>query len=339
MALDLLGYPTDHPDARKPSSSLTDLMVDDGAALLLPALLLAGLGYGDRGVCAGRIRRAPAHDALRRAADWLLTKEVRRKGDWSVKRPKTEPSGWYFEFANEFYPDIDDTAMVLLALNRAQRVGSAKTRKPAEARAIDWLLAMQSKDGGWAAFDVDNNWEFLSDVPFADHNAMLDPTCPDITGRVLEALCAYGSIARHPAMRRGVRISDAHPGSRRKLVRTLGRGLHLRHVSRAARIARRRARAIAKLTSSAPANGCARFRTPMAAGARAAPATTDKASWPRPSTPSQTAWAILGLLAGGDTTSTSVHDGIEYSDSRRRRRTGRGTKNWPPARDFPRCST
>ena len=124
----------------------------------------------------------------RAAADWLLTKEVRRKGDWSVKRPNVEPSGWYFEFANEFYPDIDDTAQVLLALAQARGIRYRAQQDACMRRAVDWLLAMQSKDGGWAAFDVDNNWEFLSSVPFADHNAMLDPTCPDITGRVLEAL-------------------------------------------------------------------------------------------------------------------------------------------------------
>ena len=122
---------------------------------------------------------------MTRAADWLVTKEVRRKGDWSVKRPDTEPSGWAFEFANEFYPDIDDTAMVLLALMHA-KASNPTAQAAAERRAINWLLAMQSADGGWAAFDVDNNWAVLNQVPFADHNAMLDPTCPDITGRVVE---------------------------------------------------------------------------------------------------------------------------------------------------------
>ncbi len=94
-----------------------------------------------------------------------------------MKRPNVEPSGWYFEFANEYYPDIDDTAQVLLALARARGSSSAKQEAVTQ-RAVHWLLAMQSKDGGWAAFDVDNNWNFLSSVPFADHNAMLDPTCP-----------------------------------------------------------------------------------------------------------------------------------------------------------------
>ena len=114
---------------------------------------------------------------MTRAADWLISKEVRRKGDWSIKRPDTEPSGWAFEFANEFYPDIDDTAMVLLALMHA-KASNPEAQAACERRAINWLLAMQSGDGGWAAFDVDNNWAMLNQVPFADHNAMLDPTCP-----------------------------------------------------------------------------------------------------------------------------------------------------------------
>ena len=139
---------------------------------------------------------------MTRAADWLISKEVRRKGDWTIKRPDTEPSGWAFEFANEFYPDIDDTAMVLLALLHAKG-SNPEAQAAAERRAINWLLAMQSSDGGWAAFDVDNNWAMLNQVPFADHNAMLDPTCPDITGRVLECLCRRG-MAGHDAVRRGV---------------------------------------------------------------------------------------------------------------------------------------
>ena len=102
-------------------------------------------------------RRAPA---VRRAADWLLAREIRRKGDWSVKRPATEPSGWAFEYRNEFYPDIDDTAMVMLALSEAAGSNPAGAEGMPCARASDWLLAMQSSDGGWAAFDADNNWQF-----------------------------------------------------------------------------------------------------------------------------------------------------------------------------------
>jgi len=110
---------------------------------------------------------------------------VRRKGDWAVKRPELQPGGWAFEFANESYPDIDDTAMVLLALEHA-KASDPERQLRVERRAIHWLTGMQSSDGGWAAFDADNNWHVLNKVPFADHNAMLDPSCPDITGRVME---------------------------------------------------------------------------------------------------------------------------------------------------------
>ena len=145
---------------------------------------------------------------MTRAADWLISKEVRRKGDWTVKRPDTEPSGWAFEFANEFYPDIDDTAMVLLALMHAKGSNPRGPGRLREAPAINWLLAMQSEDGGWAAFDVDNNWAVLNQVPFADHNAMLDPTCPDITGRVVECLSRRGMArARRRAPRRDATCS------------------------------------------------------------------------------------------------------------------------------------
>ena len=118
-----------------------------------------------------------------------------------MKRPDIEPSGWAFEFNNEFYPDVDDTAMVLLAFDKI-RASDESQQRACVKRAVNWLLAMQGKDGGWAAFDVDNNWKILSDVPFADHNAMLDPSCPDITGRVMEALSRHGIESNHPAMRR-----------------------------------------------------------------------------------------------------------------------------------------
>ena len=108
-------------------------------------------------------KSAPEHPALASSADWLLKREVRRKGDWSLKRPNTEPSGWAFEYTNEFYPDIDDTAMVMLALSDVRGSDHAAHAAAAK-RGLDWLLAMQSGDGGWAAFDADNNWEFLSQM-------------------------------------------------------------------------------------------------------------------------------------------------------------------------------
>lgn len=124
-------------------------------------------------------------------------------GDWSIKRPHLEPSGWAFEFNNEHYPDIDDTAMVLLGLEHCQASDPARQRA-VEARATAWLKGMQSHDGGFAAFDADNDWGVLNAIPFSDHNAMLDPTCPDITGRVLEALCRRGADTSDPAIHKAV---------------------------------------------------------------------------------------------------------------------------------------
>ena len=201
--------------------------------------------------------------------------------------------------------------MVLLALSRA-RASDAAAQQACQRRALDWLLAMQSRDGGWAAFDADNNWEFLSHVPFADHNAMLDPTCADITGRVLEALAAHG-LGREPSGRSARRgLAGAHAAAGWKLVRPLGRGVHLRHLLRAARTCAPPARTTAKPTCCAPANGCAPFRTPMAAGAKAAPATTTAPSRPPRARLRRRPGPMLGLIAGGDTTSLSVQHGIEY---------------------------
>jgi squalene-hopene/tetraprenyl-beta-curcumene cyclase len=227
-----------------------------------------------------------------------------------VKRPNVEPSGWYFEFANEYYPDIDDTAQVLLALTRARGTDPVK-QDACMRRAVDWLLAMQSKDGGWAAFDVDNNWQFLSSVPFADHNAMLDPTCPDITGRVLEALGACGVKHDHPAMQRGIgylkrtQEADGSWCGRWGVNYVYGTFLALRGLEAAGESDREAyiLRAGEWLRSIQNADGgwgesCAGY--------------AQNTYVPAASAPSQTAWAILGLLASGDTISGSVQQGVEY---------------------------
>lgn len=309
MALDLLGYPPEHPDRVEAEKQFDALLVDDGERFFFQPCFSVVWDAAIAAFALGETSEPPAA-ALRRCADWLLTKEVRRKGDWSVKRPDTEPSGWYFEFANEFYPDIDDTAMVLLALSRA-RASESQAQQACERRALKWLLDMQSKDGGWAAFDVDNNWRSLSFVPFADHNAMLDPTCPDITGRVLEALCAHGYDRSHQAVRRGIDYlvrSQEQDGSwygRWGVDYIYGTCFALRGLASAGVNDREPyiQRALEWVRSIQNFDGgwgesCESYK---------------QASYvPAPSTPSQTAWAVLALLAGGDTTSTSLQDGIEY---------------------------
>lgn len=310
MALDLLGYGPESRERKAAQAHFDNLRVDDGERFFFMPCFSP---VWDSGIAAFALGETGLGDAgrMRRAGDWLLSKEVRQKGDWSVKRPDTEPSGWYFEFANEFYPDIDDTAMVLLAL-RHTPASDERAKEACVRRAVNWLLAMQSRDGGWAAFDVDNNWDVLSHVPFADHNAMLDPTCPDITGRVIEALCAWGVDPQSPAIRRGVRYllktqeqRDGSWAGRWGVNYIYGTFLALRGL-RAAGYDDREVevlRAGEWLRSIQNADG----------GWGESCASYDEGTHvPAESTASQTAWAVLGLLAGGDTSSQSVQRGIEY---------------------------
>ncbi|MGD0232307.1 MAG: squalene--hopene cyclase [Syntrophorhabdales bacterium] len=126
------------------------------------------------------------HPAMVSACRWLADKQIFKKGDWSVKRPHLEPGGWAFEFVNNSFPDIDDTAVVLMLLNNCGHQRFLKQENLE--KAIGWVLGMQGKDGGWGAFDADNNLDVLNQIPFGDLEAMIDPSTPDITGRVLELL-------------------------------------------------------------------------------------------------------------------------------------------------------
>lgn len=308
MALDVLGYAPDHPVRVEALRQFDRLCVDEGERFFFQPCFSP---VWDTGIGAYALAESEAsHPAPGRAADWLLAREIRRKGDWSVKRPNIEASGWAFEYRNEFYPDIDDTAMTLLALSRAQ-ASDAPAQRGASERGLNWLLAMQSKDGGWAAFDADNNWTFLSTVPFADHNAMLDPTCADITGRVLEALAAHGLGRDHAAVQRGVdwlvrnQESDGSWYGRWGVAYIYGTCFALRGLAAAGESDREAhvLRAGEWLRSIQNADGgwgesCASYDNGVFT--------------PAPSTPSQTAWAILGLIAGGDPNSLSVQHGIEH---------------------------
>ena len=308
MALDALGYPKDDPLRVEALRQFNKLMVDDGKRFFFMPCFSP---VWDTAIGAYALGEAdPEHPAVRSAADWLLAHEVRRKADWSVKRPNTEPSGWAFFYRNEYYPDVDDSAMVMLALSQAAASNPA-AQQACHRRALDWLFAMQSSDGGWAAFDADNNWEFLNGVPFADHNAMLDPTCADITGRVLDALAAHGVPNNHPAVRRGVEWLVRHQeadGSwygRWGVAYIYGTCFALRGLAASGESDREVhiLRAGEWLRSIQNADGgwgesCASYEHNLFV--------------PAPSTPSQTAWALLGLMAGGDTNSLSVQHGIEY---------------------------
>jgi squalene-hopene/tetraprenyl-beta-curcumene cyclase len=309
MALDALGYAKDHPDRVEAIRHFESLLIEaDDRFIFQPAVS----PIWDTAICMFALGEAgvPADDPrMARGADWLIRKEVRRKGDWSVKRPDTEPSGWAFEFANEFYPDIDDTAMVLLGLMHARASDSA-AQAACEQRAINWLLAMQSSDGGWAAFDVDNNWAVLNEVPFADHNAMLDPTCPDITGRVIECLSRRG-MRDDEAVRHGVgyllaaQEKDGSWYGRWGVNYIYGSFLAMRGLAASGAPGTREAidRAAKWLRMIQNPDGgwgesCASYARDGYVNA--------------PSSASQTAWAVLGLLASGDRESAHVTRGVQY---------------------------
>ena len=246
-----------------------------------------------------------------KAADWLLSKEVRTKGDWSVKVRGVEPGGWYFEYLNEFYPDVDDTAQVLLALKAVSNPRESYQNAACE-RALNWLLAMQCKNGGWASFDRDNTKMIFQYIPFADHNAMLDPPTVDITGRILEMLAAYGYTTRDPRVKKAmdwVMKEQEHDGcwyGRWGVNYLYGtflvlRGLEAQGVWNHEPAVQNAAEWIRMFQNPDGGWGetCETYDDPNLRGIG-------------PSTASQTAWALLGLLAAGDTRSDSVAKGVRW---------------------------
>jgi squalene-hopene/tetraprenyl-beta-curcumene cyclase len=309
MALEALGYPEDHPDLKQAIEQFEALMMEGEESLIFQPCFSPVWDTAYAAFALGEMGDAPA-DRMTRAADWLIAREVRRRGDWSVKRPDLEPSGWAFEYANEHYPDIDDTAMVLLALMHA-RGSDLAAQARCENRAVNWLFGMQSKDGGWAAFDVDNDWQLLNRVPFADHNAMLDPTCPDITGRVLESLCRRGHTLSRGGVARGVEYllkTQERNGSwygRWGVDYIYGAFLALRALRYAktpdsGEAVRRASRWLTAVQNQDGGWGesCASY--------------SEDHFVPAPSTPSQTAWGILGLLAAGEANPESLRRGLDY---------------------------
>jgi squalene-hopene/tetraprenyl-beta-curcumene cyclase len=257
---------------------------------------------------AGVSRKDPR---LLKAADWMLSKEVRHKGDWAVKNRKAEPGGWYFEFNNEFYPDVDDSGQVLLALNKIDNPRE-RYQYDVSQRAIDWIFSMQCKNGGWASFDKDNTKMIFQYIPFADHNAMLDPPTVDITGRILETLAAYGYTRKDKRIEKAIKFIYAEQEPDGSWFGRWGvnyiygtflvlRGLeaigvwnHEPQVQQAAEWIRS-----VQNADGGWGESCGSYDDPIQRGIGA-------------STPSQTAWAILGLLAAGDTRSDSVAKGIKW---------------------------
>src|SRR5215470_10317192 len=252
----------------------------------------------------------PDHPALMKAADWLLTKQILGGGDWQVKNQDAEPGGWAFEYRNDHYPDVDDTAFVLMALQRV-KFPDEKRMEGAIRRGIQWLLGMQNRDGGWGAFDRDNDRQILCSIPFADHNAMIDPSTADVTARVLECLGRFGWPANHPVVERGVqflRKDQCQDGSwfgRWGVNYAYGTGGVLRALETVSQSTRECSqRAVTWLRTVQKADGS------FGESLMSYDAPTTKGQGP--STASQTAWGLIGLLAGTGTNDSAVTKAVSY---------------------------
>ncbi|WP_406864074.1 squalene--hopene cyclase [Streptomyces sp. HUAS MG47] len=203
IALHLLGYDLRHPVMRAGLESLDRFTSwrEDGSRMIEACqspvwdTCLATIALADAGL-------APDHPALVKAVDWMLDEEITKKGDWAVRRPRLAPGGWAFEFHNDTYPDIDDTAEVILALRRVRHPEPARV-EAAVRRAARWTVGMQSRNGAWGAFDADNTSPFPNRLPFCDFGEVIDPPSADVTAHVVEFL-GYEGKAEHPSTRRGI---------------------------------------------------------------------------------------------------------------------------------------
>jgi squalene-hopene/tetraprenyl-beta-curcumene cyclase len=203
MALNLMGYGLDNPVVKKAIDGLDGFTIRENGMRRLEACqspvwdtVLCMTALEDAGL-------APDHEALTRAAQWILDEEIKQPGDWQVRRPHTAPGGWAFEFQNDNYADTDDTAEVILALRRLDLRERTPENRAAIRRGLRWLEGMQCKDGGWGAFDADNTRELINKLPFCDFGAVIDPPSADVTAHIVEAFAAEG-LAAETACRRGV---------------------------------------------------------------------------------------------------------------------------------------
>lgn len=250
------------------------------------------------------------HPALVKAADWMLSKQVLGSGDWQIKNRDAEPGGWAFEFRNDFFPDVDDTAFVLMALQRV-KYPDPERMETAVRRGIQWLLSMQNKDGGWGAFDRDNDRALLCNIPFADHNAMIDPSTADVTARVVECLGRFGWPAEHPVIQRGVKFllkdqcEDGAWFGRWGVNYVYGTSGVLRALETVSLTAKEFCqRGVAWLRAVQKADG--------SFGESLWSYTDAKTKGQGNSTASQTAWGLIGLLAGAEAHDPAIHNAVSY---------------------------
>ncbi|MCS6883995.1 MAG: squalene--hopene cyclase [Acidobacteriota bacterium] len=311
LALHCLGYDPRHPVMAKGLAAIDRFAIETEDQLHIQPCVspvwdtgLVSIALLDGGL-------KPDHPAIVRAGEWLLSKQILRKGDWAVKNKSGEPGGWAFEFYNDFYPDVDDTAVIIMALSRMKLPDETRKHKAIQ-RAIKWILSMQNSNGSWAAFDIDNNLEILNKIPYGDLKAMIDPGTADLTARVLEMLGRTKYAVEQKVVERakaflkqtqepegcwygrwGVNYIYGTSGVLNGLT-AIGVDPHEAYLMRA----------VQWLNSIQNEDGgwgesCNSYvdRNLMGQGK---------------STASQTAWAILGLIAAGEARSEAVRRGIEY---------------------------
>ena len=304
-----LGYPLDHPNCVTAKSAVRKLVArNNGSAYCQPCLspvwdtVLAGHALMDVGDDA-------LDEPLGRAFDWVAEKQVLDVvGDWAAKRPNLRPGGWAFQYENPHYPDVDDTAAAGLALDRFD---GARYREAID-RAAEWIIGMQSKGGGWGAFDADNTHYYLNHIPFADHGALLDPPTADVSARCLGFLAQIGYRPEHPAMAAALAYLKREQEADGSWFGRWGTNYIYGTWS-----------VLAGLNAAGVASGAPEIRRAVAwllarqredggwgeSGASYADAARGEACY---STVSQTSWALLGLMAAGEVAHPAVRRGIAY---------------------------
>lgn len=312
IALKILGYADDHPEVVRAERELKKLEHEtDDLVRIEPCFspvwdtAIVTVALAESGI-------PEDHPAMRKAGAWLLDREIRFRGDWYAKNPSdVEPSGWVFEFNNKWNPDVDDTAMVLLALRKTPTDDPAR-RDAAFTRGLNWMMTFQCKDGGWASFDKDCTKSILEKVPFADHNAMLDPECADITARILELLGYEGYRLDNPQVQKALAFIREHQEADGSWYGRWGvnyiygtwqvlRGLRAMNISMTQPWILKGREWLESVQHEDGGWGerCNTYDDPVFKGQG-------------PSTASQTAWAVMGLLAFDDPHRPSVQRGIEY---------------------------
>ncbi len=312
IALKALGYPDTHPEVVRAERELKKLEHETENSVRIEPCFSPVWDSAIVAICLHESGIPANHPALERCVDWIIDKEIRFRGDWQYKNPvDVEPSGWAFEYENKWNPDVDDTAMVLLALRRVP-TRNPQRRDESYRRGLNWMMTFQCRDGGWGAFDKDCTKNILEKVPFADHNAMLDPECADITARILELLGHERYPLNHPQVKAALDFVRKHQEPDGSWYGRWGvnyiygtwqvlRGLHVLGVDmRQPWLLKARDWLIqVQHVDGGWGERCNTYEDPVFKGRG-------------PSTASQTAWAVMGLCTFEDPDLPSLKQGVQY---------------------------